>query len=350
MNMELNKEAFRTKLRGKETLLHQLRNGKGLEVAVTNYGARFVSIIYSGKNGKPVDVVVGFDSIDGYLRSTETYYSALVGRYANRIAHGRFELDGQSYQLAINNAPNHLHGGPNGFHHQVWDVLEADEQHIRLSYLSPDGEEGYPGNLRVTVVYRLDENGDLSIQYEAFTDAPTVLNLTSHPFFNLNGQGSGSIENHLLQIHAEQYMPVNEALIPRGIEPVAGTAFDFRSPRRIGERIHEDQEQLRFGAGYDHNYVLDGSGFRTVAIATGDQSGIVMEVRTDQPGMQLYSGNYMKGENAVKYGMKDLRREAFCLETQHHPDSPNHPQFPSTVLRPGDHFRSETVYAFRTTA
>ena len=330
----------------KQTVLHKLKNNKGLEVDVTNYGARFVTIFFPDRNNKITDVVVGFDSIEGYLTSTETYYSALVGRYANRIARGNFTLNGKQYHLSINNSPNHLHGGPNGFHTQVWDVKSVSDNSISLSYLSPDGEENYPGNLQVNVTYSLSENNELVIEYEASTDQATVLNLTSHPFFNLNGQASGRIEDHSLQIQADQYTPVDASLIPTGIESVENTSFDFRAAKKIGRDINDQHVQLGYGSGYDHNFVLNGNGFRIVATAIGDQSGIAMDVLTDQPGMQLYTGNFMKGENKIKYGKLDHYREAFCLETQHFPDAPNQPLFPSTVLEPGQNFRSKTIYKF----
>jgi aldose 1-epimerase len=344
--MKLEKESFNTEFKGKKTGLHIIQNSKGTEVAITNYGARIVSLLVNDKNGIRTDVVVGFDSIDGYLTSKETYYSAIVGRYANRVARGKFSLKGKTYQLAINNPPNHLHGGPDGFHHQVWDFAEVSSNRIKLSYFSKDGEENYPGNLDVNVTYTISENDELQIAYEASSDQATILNLTSHPFFNLNGQGSGSIEDHLLQVNASKYNPVDEALIPTGIEPVSDTPFDFTKPMKIGEKINEKNVQLVYGNGYDHNLVLDGSGYRKVATVTGDRSGIFMEVHTDQPGMQLYSGNYMKSENRIKYGHTDRFREAFCLETQHFPDSPNQPDFPTTVLEAGDIFRSRTAYVF----
>ena len=344
--MNLNPEKFISSLRAVETGLHIISNARGTRAAITNYGARIVSLHVNDLEGRPVNVVVGFDSIDGYFNSTETYYSAIVGRYANRIAKGRFSLDGKEYQLAINNAPNHLHGGPNGFHNQVWTFEEKSDDSVRLSYFSVDGEENYPGNLRVSVTYTLTGENELEIKYEASTDQPTIINLTSHPFFNLNGQGSGSIEQHTLQVNAIYYNPVDENLIPTGISPVAGTPFDFMVPVTIGERIKEEDVQLQYGNGYDHNLVLDGSGFRKVAEAKGDISGITMEVHTDQPGMQLYSGNYMKGENRIANGEMDRFRQAFCLETQHYPDAPNQPEFPSTRLDPGDLFQSKTVYSF----
>jgi aldose 1-epimerase len=315
-------------------------------VDVTNYGARLVTIVVKDKDGNDTDVVLGFDSIQGYLDSKEAYFSALVGRYANRIANGKFALEGKTYQLSTNNPPNHLHGGPQGFHVQVWDVDAVNDNSITLSYLSKNGEEGFPGNCKVAVNYTVTEKNELVISYEASTDGATIINLTSHPYFNLNGQGNGTIVNHLLQINADNYTPVNGSLIPRGIETVEGTPFDFRQAKPIGKNINDDDEQLRYGSGYDHNYVLNGKGFRPAAKVTGDLSGITMEVLTDQPGMQFYSANHLKGENRIKYGKVDGPREAFCLETQHFPDSPNQPQFPSTVLQPGEVFMSKTVYRF----
>jgi aldose 1-epimerase len=315
-------------------------------MAVTNYGARIVTLIVPDKNNQPTDVVVGFDSLQGYLNSTETYHGAIVGRYANRIDKGRFHLNGKTYQLAVNLPPSHLHGGPKGFNKQVWKIEEVKSNSIRLSYFSKDCEENYPGNLNLTVTYTLTDLNELRIDYKATTDQTTILNITSHPFFNLNGQGTGSMENHLLQINADNYTSVDETLIPTGIFTVENTPFDFRRLKTIGQNINDENEQLKFGAGYDHNFVLNGNGLRTAGAAIGNKSGIVMEVITDQPGMQLYTGNWMQGENNIKYGLKDNRREAFCLETQHYPDSPNHPEFPSTVLEPGDVFQSTTIYKF----
>ena len=329
-----------------DTSLHFLNNKNNIQVAITNYGARIVALIVPDKKEQSTDVVVGFDSLEGYLTSTETYHGAIVGRYANRIAKGKFSLNGKSYELSINNPPNHLHGGPKGFNNQVWKIEEAKSNSIQFSYFSKDCEENYPGNLNVLVTYTLSDQDELIINYEASTDQPTIFNITSHPFFNLNGQGSGSVEDHLLQINASNYTPVDEALIPTGIVTVEHTPFDFRTSKKIGRDINNENDQLKFGAGYDHNFVLDGEGIRTAGMAIGDKSGIQMDVITDQPGMQLYTGNYMKGENTIKYGLKDNYREAFCLETQHYPDSPNHPEFPSTVLNPGDVFHSTTIYKF----
>jgi aldose 1-epimerase len=346
MIQKLDASLFMDKLQGKDTSLRLLKNKNGIEIAITNYGARIVSLVVPDKNNKPTDVVVGFDSLQGYLTSTETYHGAIVGRYANRIARGRFLLYGNEYQLSINNPPNHLHGGPKGFNNQVWTIKEASENGLKLHYFSPDGEENYPGNLTVYVFYTLTPDNELIINYEATTDEATVINITAHPFFNLNGIGSGTIEDHLLQVNASNYNPVDEALIPIGIYPTEDTPFDFRKAKRIGEDINQENEQLKFGAGYDHNFVLDGEGLRKVGKVTGDRSGINMEVITDQPGMQLYSGNYMQSENRIKYGLTDKYREAFCLETQHFPDSPNQPDFPTTILEPGEAFKSTTIYRF----
>jgi aldose 1-epimerase len=318
-------------------------------VAITNYGARIVALWFPDSKGEPVDVVTGFDSIKNYLASSESYHGAIIGRFANRIAHGRFHLNGKEYQLFLNNPPNHLHGGPQGFHNQVWEVEKESRTELTLSYISPDGEEHYPGKLTVDLTYSVTNANELVIGYTARTDATTIINLTSHPFFNLNGQGTGPVYDHLLQVEADEYTLVNDQLIPTGIAAVEGTPFDFRETRSIGARIDNEDEQLAFGSGYDHNFVLKGKGMRKVATVTGDQTHITMEVHTDQPGMQLYSGNFMKGENTVKYGLKDGYRFAFCLETQHFPDAPNHPEFPSTVLEPGEVFQSRTIYKFSIT-
>lgn len=346
MLTKINPDSFNETLNGEKVSLHFLNNKNNVEVAITNYGARIVTLIVPDKNKNPTDVVVGFDSLKGYLNSTETYHGAIVGRYANRIARGKFTLNGKTYQLSINNAPNHLHGGPKGFNNQVWKVEDVKPNSIKLSYLSKDGEENYPGNLNVSVTYTLTDDNEVMIDYEAKTDQPTVLNITAHPFFNLNGQGTGTIENHLLQINADSYTPVDETLIPTGIVTVENTPFDFRKQKTIGQNINDANEQLKFGAGYDHNFVVNGQGMRSAGTAIGDKSGIAIETLTNQPGMQLYTGNWMQGENTIKYGLKDNSREAFCLETQHYPDSPNHPEFPSTILNPGEVFRSTTIYKF----
>jgi aldose 1-epimerase len=340
--------AFRDTTGSQPTALYILRNGHA-QAAVTNYGARLVSLIVPDKNGVPTDVVVGYDSIGPYLHNPDTYFGAIVGRYGNRIAKGHFKLNGKEYTLPTNDGPNSLHGGKKGFDAGIWTGKQLSDRSVQLVYLSTDGEQGYPGNLQVKVTYTLTDSSTLRIDYAATTDKPTVLNITNHSYFNLNGQGSGTINNHLLEINADNYTPVDSTLIPTGkIEPVAGTPFDFRQPTAIGSRINDNNQQLKFGHGYDHNFVLNKSkdSLGLAAIAQGDKSGIVLTVRTDQPGVQFYGGNFMKGTNTIKGGKKDDYRSAFCLETQHFPDSPNEPSFPSTELKPGQTFRSTTTFSF----
>jgi aldose 1-epimerase len=304
------------------------------------------------KNGALTDVSVGYDSIGKYIHQPESYFGAIVGRYGNRIAKGKFKLEGKEYKLATNNGANHLHGGLKGFGARVWDAKQLNDSTLELTYISKDMEEGYPGSVQSKVTYTLSGDGgnSLKIDYDATTDKPTVLNLTNHTYFNLNGQGSGTINNHLLQLNADNYTPVDSTLIPTGkIEPVAGTPFDFRQPTAIGARIDSPNQQLKFGKGYDHNFVLNpnkGTGLNLAATVLGDQSGIFMEVLTDQPGIQFYGGNFMTGSNPLKGGKKDDHRTAFCLETQHYPDSPNQPSFPSTELKPGQQYKTSTVYKF----
>jgi len=342
----MKREDFKAAINGKDTDLFVLKNEK-LEVCITNYGARIVSLKVL-KDNHWIDVVMGFDSIKDYLSKDEIYHGTIVGRYANRIARGQFSIDGKTYALNINNKPNHLHGGPDGFHNQVWEVVNASEKELVLSYLSKDGEEGYPGNLQTMVTYRLSGN-ELEIHFEAKTDKTTVLNLTNHSYFNLNGQGTSTVLDHTLEIKADHVTPVDETLIPTGeLMPVEGTPFDFRAPHTIGERIAEDHIQLAYGGGYDHNYVLNrnGEGRTLAAKATGDKTGLTMEVYTTEPGIQLYTGNFMKGLNTLKGGYKDDLRTGFCLETQHFPDSPNQAHFPSTFLSPGEVFKSSTSFGF----
>jgi aldose 1-epimerase len=352
-----NPDLFRDTADGQTTGLYFLHNGN-LTAAITNYGARVVSLIVPDKNGVPTDVVLGYDSIGKYLHQPNTYFGAIVGRYGNRIGKAKFKLNGKEYTLFKNNGPNTLHGGLKGFDAVVWNARKLDTSTLRLTYLSKDGEEGYPGNLQVTVTYTLDSNG-LRIDYGATTDKATVLNLTNHSYFNLNGQGSGTIDNHTLQLNAAMYTPVDSTLIPTGkIEPVAGTPFDFTKPIAIGARVNDTaNQQIKFGHGYDHNFALavvkagppNGYGERApAAIATGDQSGIVMTVYTDQPGIQFYGGNFLTGTNPLKAGKTDGHRTAFCLETQHYPNSPNEPSFPTTVLKPGEKYASWTFFKFST--
>jgi len=343
---------FKDVVDGQPTALYILKN-KNVTAAITNYGARVVSLIVPDKNGVPTDVALGYDSIGKYIHQPETYFGAIVGRYGNRIAKGEFRLNGKTYTLAKNNGPNSLHGGKKGFGSVVWTGKQLDDHTVELSYLSKDSEEGYPGNLKVKVTYTLTDSNALKISYEATTDKATVLNLTNHTYFNLNGQGSGSINNHTLRLNAGQYTPVDSTLIPTGkIEAVANTPFDFRTPTAIGSRIDQDNIQLKYGKGYDHNFVINRTagdrGLTLAATVQGDQSGIVMNVLTEEPGIQFYGGNFMTGSNPLSNGKKDDYRSAFCLETQHYPDSPNQPSFPSTELKPGQTYQTTTVYQFGT--
>lgn len=347
-----NTAAFSSTVDGTPTTLYLLKNSGKVQAAITNYGARVVSLLAPDKNGVPTDVALGYDSIGPYVHGPETFFGAVVGRYGNRIAKGKFKLNGKEYTLATNNGPNSLHGGKKGFGAVVWSGKQVNDSTVELSYLSKDGEEGYPGNLSVKVTYTLTGDG-LQIVYDASTDKATVANITNHTYFNLNGQGSGTINNHLLELNAARYTPVDPTLIPTGkLDSVAGTPFDFRQPTAIGARIAVDNQQLKYGKGYDHNFVLNSADDTTIGLAarvTGDQSGIVMTVTTDQPGVQFYGGNFMTGVNTLKGGKKDEYRGAFCLETQHYPDSPNEPSFPSTVIKPGRGWHSTTTYSFSTT-
>jgi aldose 1-epimerase len=344
-----DKKAFQQQVDGKSTDLFVLKNNNQVQAAFTNFGARWVSFIMPDKEGNPTDVVLGFDNLNSYATAIEGYYGATVGRYANRIAKGKFKLDEQEYILATNNAPNHLHGGIKGFQYVVWDAEQKSESSVTFSYLSKDGEEGFPGNLQVKVTYTLTNDNEIKADFEAQTDKATVVNLTNHAYFNLNGQGSGNILDHLLIINADHYTPIDETSIPYGtLDAVAGTPFDFRQPSTIGSRIEEDDKQLEHGTGYDHNFVLnkEEGELSFAAAAIGDRSHIKMEVLTTEPGLQLYTGNFMKGDHQLKGGLPDEKRGAFCLETQHFPDSPNQPNFPSTVLRPGATFKSTTIFHF----
>ena len=330
--------------------LYALADGR-IEARIMNYGGYLVSLKVPDRSGKLEDVVLGFDTLDQYVTNNYSNNTAflgpLVGRYANRIAHGSFTLDGRKYSLPLNNGENSLHGGPHGFHNQVWKAKSVTNG-VELSYLSKDGEEGYPGDLSVVVRYTLTD-GALRIEYSATTDKPTVLNLTSHSYFNLAGQGQGNILDHRLTLHASRFTPVDANLIPTGeLREVASTPLDFRKSTRIGERIDADNEQLHLGKGYDHNWVLDKKG-RTLAEAAEvyePTSGRVLKVLTTEPGIQFYSGNFLDGTIKGKGGTPYVRRSGLCLETQHFPDSPNHPNFPSTELKPGEHYHSVTVYSF----
>ncbi|WP_316835107.1 aldose epimerase family protein [Pedobacter nutrimenti] len=344
----ISTKAFEKKIDGKEVHLYTLENNSGCKALITNYGGRLVSLLVPDKNQHLVDVVAGFDSVDGYQQSTEPYFGATIGRYGNRIAKGRFTLDGKVYTLFTNNGPNTLHGGKKGYQDVVWEAEVQDKQSLELTYLSKDMEEGFPGNLNLKVIYTLTDDNALKISYEAVTDKNTIVNLTNHAFFNLNGEQSGTILKHLVKINADKYTPVDSTLIPLGtLAMVKGTPFDFTVAKTIGDRVDALNDQLKNGKGYDHNFVLNShTPDQPVAVVTGDQSGIVMSVYTDQPGLQFYSGNFMQGKNTMKGNHKDNFRTAFALETQHFPDSPNQKSFPSTVLKPGEKYNSVSTYKF----
>lgn len=341
---------FHKVIGGKEVSLCVLTNKVGSEITITNYGAKIVSLMVPDKNGKRIDVVTGHASIDDYLTSEEPYFGAVCGRYGNRIAKGAFILDGVLYdQLAINNGPNSLHGGTKGFNAVVWDMEQIDSQTVVLHYTSVDGEEGFPGTLQTTVTYFLTDDNEVVISYQATTDKPTVLNLTNHTYFNLSGAGNLSVNDHLLMINADYYLPTDHTAIPYGPkEKVEGTPMDFRELHTVGERINDDFEQLIFGKGYDHTYVLNKEEYEIsfCARCISPQTGIVMDTYTTEPGVQLYTGNWMTGDFEGKNGQRYPARAALCLETQHFPDSPNKPEYPTTILRPGEVFESKTVYSF----
>ncbi|CAK7020074.1 MAG: Aldose 1-epimerase [Parabacteroides sp.] len=346
-------DAFNKQIDSKMTMLCTLTNKKGAELTITNYGAKIVSLMVPDRSGKLTDVVTGHNSIEEYLVSEEPYFGAICGRYGNRIAKGKFVLDGTVYdKLAINNGPNSLHGGLKGFNAVVWDLKQIDEQTVELKYTSADGEEGFPGQLETTVTYHFSDDNEVVIMYNAVTDKPTVLNLTNHSYFNLSGAGDPSIGDHLLTINADYYLPTDETAIPYGPkEKVEGTPMDFRTPYEVGARIDEDFEALNFGKGYDHTYILnkkEENELSFCARCVSPKTGIVMDVYTTQPGVQLYTGNWMTGNFEGKNGQRYPARAALCLETQHYPDSPNKPEYPTTVLRPGEVFQSKTIYKFAT--
>ena len=343
-----DKKGFQDTIDGKQTGLYILKNKNGMTAAITNYGGRLVSLLVPDKNGRLTDVVVGFSNVKDYINSTEPYFGATIGRVGNRIAKGKFSLDGKQYSLFTNNGPNTLHGGKKGFQAVVWEASQPNDTSLILHYLSKDGEEGFPGNLDVKVTYSLTSDNGFKCDYEATTDKKTVVNLTNHAFFNLNGEGSGTINNHVLQVNAGRYTPVDATLIPTGkIETVSGTPFDFTKPTTIGARVNDNNEQLQFGKGYDHNFVLnESSGMKHAATIIGDQSGIEMDIYTEEPGLQFYGGNFMQGKNSFKSGAKDDYRTAFALETQHFPDATNQPSFPSIVLEPAKTYHTVSVYRF----
>lgn len=345
----IDKKNFEKIVDGKQVGLYVLENDQGTVAEITNYGGKVVSLWLPDKSGNYEDVVLGHENIDDFLNAKEKYFGALIGRYGNRIAHGKFILDGKEYTLATNNGANSLHGGGKGFDAVVWGAKQVDGQNLELTYLSKDGEEGYPGNLSVRVLYQLTDANELKIEYWATTDQSTVVNLTHHSFFNLHGAGNGTINDHLLQIQAAHYTPVDAGLIPTGeIAAVEGTPFDFQESKPIGAELEVKSQQLDYGMGYDHNFVLkqNGEGLNYAAKVVEPTSGRAMEVYTNEPGMQFYGGNFLDGSIVGKEGKAYEFRTAFCLETQHFPDSPNQPNFPSTQLEPGEEYYSICVYKF----
>ena len=333
---------------------HLLANDHGMAVRILTYGGIVQTIEVPDRHGRQANVALGFTGLDAYVEDNRPYFGALIGRYANRIARGTFTLDGRTYLLPVNNPPNSLHGGTEGFDKRVWaatELADADAVGLELAYTIPDGEMGYPGTLAVRVRYWLTRQNELRIEYRATTDAPTVVNLTNHSYFNLSGEAAGPIDGHELQLNADRYTPIDATLIPIGeLAPVAGTPFDFTSPRPIGERVEDRHEQLAFGLGYDHNFVLnrpaDGQALSLAARVLDPASGRGLELLTSEPGVQFYSGNQLDGTLTGSGGAAYRRRAGFALETQHFPDAPNQPGFPSTVLRPGQVYQTATVYRF----
>ena len=325
-------------------------NKNGMMATITPYGGKLISLMVPDRHGNLGDVVLGYDSMEQYMGGNP-YFGAMIGRYGNRIAQGKFTLEGKEYQLAKNNGVNALHGGPGGFHNVYWRMDKSElKNKTTLYYESKDGEEGYPGNLNVKVIYSLTDDNELEITYQATTDQTTVVNLTHHSFFNLAGEGNGTILDHTLMINADTFTPVDEGLIPTGeLKDVKGTPFDFTKATRIGERIDRDDSQLKYGKGYDHNWVLNrkSNDLSMAAILSEPGTGRVMEVWTTEPGLQFYSGNFLTGKDIGKGGKKYEYRSALCLEAQHFPDSPNKPSFPGTVLKPGEVYQQRTVYAFK---
>lgn len=348
---KMQAEDFRKLIDDKQTDLYVLKNDKGMEMAITSYGARTVGILVPDRNGDFEDVVSGFNTLDEYINCPEPFHGPIVGPVGNRIARGKFTLDGHEYSLPINNGLNHLHGGPKGLHHRVWDVKDVTDSSIDLHYLSRDGEAGYPGNLSIDVRYELTDANEVVISYKATTDKKTVVNLTWHPFFNLAGEGV-TVNGHILMINAGQYTPVDETLIPLGENmTVEHTPFDFRKPKAIGRDLGQQETdiQLQHGAGYDHNWVLNRPNDKSMALAARviePKSGRVMEIYTQEPGLQFYGGNFFDGGTTGKNGKPQIYRGAMALETQHFPDAPNQPNFPSIQLKPGETYSTQTIFRF----
>ncbi len=348
--MAVHKEAFGKNQFGQAVDLFTLTNRNGLKVRIMNHGGTIVSLETPDRHGHVADIVLGHDTAAEYVQATPCF-GCVVGRFANRIKDGKFTLAGKTYTLARNNGPNSLHGGLRGFDKVIWAAkISADENAVRMTYVSADGEEGFPGEVKTVMTYTLTEAGELKIDYTAEANAATPYNITNHSYFNLAGHHAGAVGRQILTIHADTFLPADETAIPYGREAaVEGTPFDFRTPHAISERIDAEHEQLRFGNGYDHNFCLNKKsegGLSFAARAEDPDSGRVMEVYTTEPGVQFYTGNFLDGTLTGKGGCRYVRRGGFCLETQHYPDSPNQPQFPNTILHPGKVFRSQTVYKF----
>jgi len=348
----INNNGFDCIYKGKEISLYTLKNKNNIVIQITNFGCKIVSIIVPDRYGNFSDIVLGYETAEEYI-SGNPFFGAIVGRFANRIAKGRFLLEKHEYQLPINNGPNSLHGGPDGFYNQVFDVIKQETTNngasITMVYVSSDGEAGYPGTLRLEVTYTLTDSNELRLDYSAITDKATHVNICSHPFFNLSGEGDGDILSHYLTINSKHYTPVNEFQIPTGeLVDVIGTPMDFRTPFQIGARINNVDTQLSYGAGYDHNWVIDKKDgeLEWAATCSEPNSGRAMEIYTTQPGLQFYSGNWLDGSDKGKGGKVYLKRSALCLETQHFPDTPNKPHFPSTVLNPGQTYYQTCLYKF----
>ena len=343
-----NKADFEKDINGKKSHLIILKNKRGMKVAISDYGARIVSILVPDNKGEMIDVVLGFDNIDGYLSAAGTYQGATIGRFANRIANGTFKIDDNTYHIKANNGPNALHGGQGGFDKKVWDRRVNEYQKVEFYLVSPDGDEGFPGTLTVTVTYSITDNNELIISYRAHTDKTTVLNLTNHAFFNLNGEGKESVVNHKIQLNAGHFLPVDKYQIPTGeLQAVEGTPFDFQQLKSLSEALDLSNQQINEAGGFDHNFVLKPSTTNDVcAKVISPLTGIQLEVVTSEPGIQLYTGNFLTGNDIGKQGNPYNPHDAFCLETQKFPDSPNQANFPSCLLHPGEVFTSETRYRF----
>ncbi len=346
----LDPENFKAVHNGKETALYTLTNANGMEACITNYGGRIGSLMVPDRDGNLVDVVIGFDSIADYI-NIDSNYGAAIGRYGNRINQGRFTLNDSTYQLPQNDGPHSLHGGPIGFHHSVWDAEQPNDSTLKIHLLSPDGEAGYPGNLDVNIVYTLLPDNSIDIAYEATTDKPSIVNLTNHAYFCLSGDPSKDILGEIMFIDADSITPIDSTFMTTGeMMAVEGTPFDFTTAKAIGQDMKADNDQLRYGNGIDHNYVLNKKGdINNEAITITDQTtGIVLSMFTDEPGIQVYTGNFLDGSVKGKGNLPHANRAAICIESQHYPDSPNKPQWPSVIVNPGDTYTSHTIYRFST--